>query len=119
MARNRSRRGHQQDREQHVSRGPDKLGNILADLMVQRGYARRVAASAFWEAWKSATEPRLHQASRPGNVRRGVLEVTVKNSIVMQELTFQKRAILKRMNAEIAGDDKSIRDIRFRIGTVD
>jgi len=115
MAKYQSRSGD----KQKTRKGPQRLSNILADLIIQRGYARQVAASAFQNAWRAATEARLHSASRPGNVRRGVLEVTVKNSIVMQELTFQKRQILKRLNEEIAGDDPSIRDIRFRIGTVD
>lgn len=100
-------------------RGPERLSNILADLIIRRGYARQVAASVFQDAWASVVDERLISSSRPGNVRRGVLEVTVKNSIVMQELTFQKRQILKRMNEEVAGDDRSIRDIRFRIGPVE
>ena len=117
MTRRNDRRGEKTKGSRY--RGPDKLSNILADLMIRRGYARQVAASAFQDAWQSATETRLHGASRPGNVRRGVLEVTVKNSIVMQELTFRKRQILKKMNEQIAGNDSSIRDIRFRIGPVD
>ena len=116
MAPRQSRTGDKSKRK--GPRGPEKLSNILADLVIRRGYARQVAASAFQDAWAAAVDSRLAGSSRPGNVRRGVLEVTVKNSIVMQELTFQKRQILKKMNEEVAGDDRSIRDIRFRIGSL-
>jgi predicted nucleic acid-binding Zn ribbon protein len=98
-------------------RGPEKLADVLAELIVQRGYARQLTASAYTEAWAAVNDPLLAKASRPGNLRRGILEVAVKNSTVMQELTFRKKQILKKLKQQLP--DEVIKDIRFRIGNVD
>ena len=55
--------------------------------------------------------------SRPGNVRRSVLEVTVRNSAVLQELTFQKTQLLGELSRLLP--DQNIRDLRFRIGPME
>ena len=98
-------------------RGPRKLGELIADVIIRRGYARQMTASAYLSAWQSATDKEIASASRPGKVRRGVLEVTVKNSSVLHQLTFQKKKILKVLNNEI--EDQQIDDLRFRIGSID
>jgi hypothetical protein len=51
-----------------------------------------------------------------GKIRRGVLEVLVGNSAVLQELTFQKKHLLDKIVAALP--DQKIRDVRFRIGVV-
>jgi len=97
-------------------RGPEKLSNILADLIIQRGYARQMTASEFQEAWKKSAKGLLANGSRPGTIRNGVLEVIVRNSTLMQELTFEKKHIIKKLNEEL---EHVITDLRFRIGTID
>ena len=55
--------------------------------------------------------------TRPGNVRRGVLEVLVRNSSVLQELGFLKAKIVKTLTKLVP--EQQIRDVRFRVGTID
>ena len=97
--------------------GPQKLADALAQVMARRGYARVQASAELGDVWNSAAGEKLAACSRPGNLRRGVLEVTVANSAVMQELEFMKRKILKELS-QLAPDQK-IRNLRFRIGPVD
>lgn len=96
---------------------PKAIGNILADLMARRGYAREISAARSDEAWRLAVGELLAKHSRSAQVRRGVLEVIVANSTVLQELTFQKPELVAKL-AKLAPDDQ-IRDVRFRIGPVD
>jgi len=81
--------------------------------MARRGYARILSNHQFSDAWIQASG-RLHQQSRSGQLRRGVLEVVVANSLVLQELTFQKRQILTTLNQLLP--DQKIRDLRFCVG---
>lgn len=97
--------------------GPQRLADAVAQLMARRGYARVQATVELDDVWNSAAGKTLAAGSRPGNLRRGVLEVTVANSAVMQELEFMKRKILKELS-QLAPDQK-IRNLRFRIGPVD
>jgi hypothetical protein len=56
----------------------------------------------------------LAARSQTGNVKRGVLEVFVQNSVMLQEFSFQKAKLLKRLQALDCG--QKIRDLRFRVG---
>ena len=50
-----------------------------------------------------------------GKLNRGVLKVFAKDSVTIQELTFQKRSIIKRIAQEMP--DSKIKDIRFGVLT--
>lgn len=99
-----------------MAKGPEPISDILAQLMARRGFARVRSAEAFDSAWRQAAGEMLSQFTRPGSVRRGKLEVTVANSTLVQELSFQKTHLLKTL-AELLPDEK-IEDLRFRVGPV-
>ena len=58
------------------------------------GPARLMPASkpaAYDAAWREAAGPLAAKYTRPGQLRRGTLEVVVANSTLVQELGFQKQ----------------------------
>jgi predicted nucleic acid-binding Zn ribbon protein len=99
-----------------MSRGPERINNILSELMARRGYARVQSAQQFDAAWNEAAGPLAAQYSRVGALRRGKLEVVVANSTLVQELMFQKAALLKTLAQLLP--DQGIKDLRFRVGTI-
>jgi predicted nucleic acid-binding Zn ribbon protein len=99
-----------------MSGPPKAIGNILAELMARRGYAQVQAASQCTDAWRQAAGELLARHSRATLIKRGVLEVICSNSTMVQEMSFQKAGLLKRM-AELLPGDK-IRDLKFRVGPV-
>ena len=96
---------------------PKKIADALSNLMARKGYARVLAASALGDAWQTAAGQRLGNHSRPGNVKRGVLEVVVRSSAVLQELTFAKTKILKHLIEHCPSEQ--IRDVKFKVGAID
>ncbi len=106
------------DREQrrHFARAPKKIGNVLAQLITKRGYGRIQSAQDFTAVWQTAAGPTLSPFTQPGTLKRGKLEVTVTNSAVIQELTFQKQHILKELRQQLP--DAKVTDLRFRIGQI-
>lgn len=82
--------------------------------MARRGYGRVQSAAACAEAWRQAAGQRLASCTRATLVRRGVLEVLVASSTMVQELGFQKKALIERL-ADLAPEE-NIRDLRFRVG---
>ncbi len=100
-----------------MPRGPEPISNILAELMARRGFARVQGGAALAAAWKEAAGELAAQYTRAGQIRRGKLEVTVAHSAMVQELTFQKSALLAEL-ARLLPDEK-ITDLRFRVGTVE
>ena len=106
------------DREQrrHYARRPKKLGDVLAQLITARGYGRIQADAELAAAWQAAAGETIARYTCPGRVRRGVFEITVSNSIIIQELTFQKQQILAELQSQLP--DTRIRDLRFRVGSI-
>jgi predicted nucleic acid-binding Zn ribbon protein len=98
-------------------RGPRPIADVVSQLLARRGYARIQSAFEFEQAWKQAAGEVMSTHTRPGNVKRGVLEITVRNSSVLQELTFQKKQLLTKL--QTLTTDQPIRDLRFRVGAVD
>ena len=94
-------------------RGPTPIGRAISRLMARTGYDREQAAAGLESAWDRAAPETLRGRSRPGTVRRGVLEVLVGHSAHVQELGFHKREVLARL-AEFA-PDAGITDVRGRL----
>jgi predicted nucleic acid-binding Zn ribbon protein len=95
---------------------PKRIGNILAELMARRGYARERSGGVCAAAWSEAAGEALAACTRATQVRRGVLEVLVSNSMMMQEIGFQKTELLQRLVDLLP--DENIRDLKFRVGPI-
>lgn len=96
--------------------GMESIGNILAGLMARKGFARVQGAAALDAAWKQAAGELIAQHTRVGAVRRKKLEILVANSTLVQELGFQKAALLKALKA--LAPDEPIDDLRFKVGPI-
>ena len=92
---------------------PQKLGELLSNLITRRGYAQQQTNEELSDAWKQTVGEGLSENSRTGQVRRGVLEILVNNSVALQELQFQKRSFLNQMKQLLP--QHYIHDLRFRI----
>lgn len=106
------------DREQrrHYARKPKKIGDVIAQVVTTRGYGRVQSLEQFASAWQAAVGEVLARSSRCGQLKRGMLEIRAGNSIVVQELTFQKQQILAALRAQLP--DTKIRDLRIRVGAI-
>jgi Dna[CI] antecedent, DciA len=98
-------------------RGPRPLSEILGELFTLRGYGRLQARQELEDAWNAAVgEPSCRQ-TRLGEVRRGVLNVTVAHSTLLEELmAFRKPALLAALRS--GAPATTIHDIRFRVGEI-
>ncbi|WP_254512925.1 DUF721 domain-containing protein [Anatilimnocola floriformis] len=91
-----------------------KMGDVVGQLLVKRGYANVQQAASLDAVWTAAVGERLAPQTKAGQVKRGVLEVFVLNSAVMQELAFVKAKLVKTLATTAA--DQKIKDIKFRVG---
>ncbi len=98
-------------------RGPMPIASVISELTARRGVGRVGTAERFGRIWAQLVGPALAEQTRVASLSRGVLEVVVSGSVVLQELSFRKGQLLQGMQAQVPGD--AIRDIRFRIGSLD
>jgi len=104
-----------------MARHPQKIGDVLSELMARRGYGRVQSGEALEAAWAEAAGslelgPLVADFTRVGALRGGTLDVIVGNSTLMQELGFQKQLLLKSLAQRLP--DQPIKNIRFRVETI-
>jgi predicted nucleic acid-binding Zn ribbon protein len=97
-------------------RQPKPVAEVLAQLVQRKGYAQVRTACDYSEAWRAAAGEAFASHTEVGLLRRGVLEVVVAHSLVMQELTFEKERILAAMQTALP--DAGIKQLRFRVGNI-
>ncbi len=107
------------DREQrrHYARRPKKIADVLAQLITARGYGRIQADADFTAAWQAAAGATIAQYTRPGRLRRGILEVTVAQ---LERSSKNSPSKNNKSSPQLQTElpDAKIRDIRFRIGSI-
>ncbi|HBJ34610.1 MAG TPA: DUF721 domain-containing protein [Planctomycetaceae bacterium] len=92
---------------------PKRIGSLISQLMARRGYAQVFAAEGLQAALETEVGSTLAAAVKVGNIKRGVLNIYVTDSVTMQELAFRKRSLLKKLQE--AQPDRVITDLRFHI----
>jgi predicted nucleic acid-binding Zn ribbon protein len=95
------------------NKGPENLGDILGRLFTSRGWGRKNDRLRLESAWASAAGAELLKDTAVLGLRRGVLEVAVRNAVLMSELAqFHKRGLLTKLRAAMPG--VTLTDLKFR-----
>ncbi len=98
--------------------GPEPIGEILSRLFAARGWGRKQERVRLERAWSEAAGPEYAPQTRVSSIRRNVLEIEVRGSVVLQELSqFHKRRLLTKVRELLTG--VKITDLRFRAGVWD
>lgn len=100
-----------------MQHGARKIGDVLANVLARRGYGTQQSNQIFEDAWISAVGKKMAAHSKPVQLNRAVLEVLVRDSVILQELTFKKKQLLRKLNGLIS--EKQITELRFRVGNID
>lgn len=98
-----------------TKRKVQSIGSLVSQLISRRGYAQVAATSQFHETIVAVVGKDLGKEITVGKLNRGVLKVFAKDSVTIQELTFQKRSIINRLAKEMP--DAKVSDIRFAVLT--
>jgi Dna[CI] antecedent, DciA len=93
--------------------GPRTIGSVMSRLLARTGYDREHGSEGIAAAWQQAVPASMQGCSQAGLVRRGVLEVFVSHSALVQEMGFHKRDVLARLGELVPAE--GITDIRCRV----
>jgi len=97
-------------------RQPKPVAEVMSQLVQRRGYAQVRTLGEWNDAWQAAAGEAFAAVTEVGQLRRGVLEVVAANSLVMQELGFEKERILAELKT--ARPDAGLKQLRFRVGKI-
>lgn len=95
---------------------PKQAGNLVNQLMARRGIAQQQYNNELASTWDQVVGPQWNQLTKPANLNRGVLEILVANSLVNQQLTFEKKKLLEKMKQ--AMPEMNLKALRFSVGNV-
>lgn len=104
------------ERRRVYQRRLKKPSGVLGQVMAHRGVAQQQISNELAERWSQIVGISFAGHTRLGNLKRGVLEVYVTNSMICQQLSFKKQTILNQLEEQLPNN--KIRDLRFRIGSI-
>jgi len=92
---------------------PGQVGNAVLRLIREKGLMNRGASSVLNSEWAAIVGTELAQRSRAKRIRNGVVEVSVSNSAVLEELRgFMHQQVLEELQKRLP--ESGIRGIRYR-----
>lgn len=95
---------------------PSPIGKFASRVLSKHAVASEQAVNQVEQAWEQVTQGAWKQVTRVGLLKRGKLEVLVANSMINQQLTWEKKRILAGMQQALPST--TISEIVFRIGAV-
>lgn len=101
-------------RLQRPGRTPRGMSKLVSQVIARRGIAQAASNEDVVQAWRLTCNGKWSDQTRVGPIRRGRLEIQVANSLVNQEMNFEKTKLLESMQQKMP--HAKLKDISFRIG---
>jgi predicted nucleic acid-binding Zn ribbon protein len=92
-----------------------RIDALIKKTFERLGSEKNVRVYPIWKKWPHIVGPEIASKTHPDCLHGNTLTVSVANSVWMNELTFQKKALLgkiSKLNLEFP-----VNDIRFRLMT--
>ena len=102
---------------QRFRRRPKRPADLVSRVISRYGIAAEQSTSQLDQAWMQAVPPAIARRTRVARIRRNVLEVIVQSSAIVQQLSFQKKQILKSINHQ--HPQAQLNDLKFTVGQID
>ncbi|MFV0438583.1 MAG: DUF721 domain-containing protein [Desulfopila sp.] len=83
--------------------GAGPLGALLPAILEDRGWQDQIELHAIFLHWSSVVDVSVSDHAEPLKIVRGTLWLTVENSSWLQQLQYQKVALLESINAFLQG----------------
>ncbi len=95
---------------------PTPIAQILGKTAQKRGWSYKLRQHQIWNSWDSLVGPAMAKHAQPAKWWKKTLLIRVSNSTWLQELSYMKKNLLKKIQAALP--NVKIEDIRFEIGKV-
>ncbi len=106
----------ERQRSRFRARQPKTISDVVAQLFAKRGYAARKSNEQLGDLWRQIAGEPLAKYSQAVAIRRGQLEVVVANSLMLQEIDFEKTRIVAALSEALP--ETNITGLKLRVGTL-
>ena len=90
---------------------PEAISEILAGVLKGRGFDKKIKQYSVFNIWEDLVGPTISKQTEPQKVQGETLVVLAKNASWVQELSFMKGMMLKKIQEKIP--NSGIVDIKF------
>ena len=87
------------------------IGGALKKLIKTAGLEKGIAQQKALEVWSEIVGETVSKNTEPISIEHGVLSIKTATPVWRQELQFQKKQIIEKLNKKL--NKKLIKDIRF------
>lgn len=101
---------------QRFKRRPKQAADVLGQLMARKGYGQQESQDDLHQVWQESIPQAFRTKTRLSVLRGGVLEIFVESSAARQQLEFQKRNIVKKLQKKLPKNN--IKDVRFKVSEI-
>lgn len=95
---------------------PKTAARWVSQLIARHGIAESQSANDLETVWREVVGETMARQTQVGKVRRGVCEIIVENSALLQQITFRQKDFLQQIQTQ--RPHFAIHSFRFRIGPV-
>ena len=97
-------------------RRPAAIADLLSALLRGTPAEQRLKEGRIWVVWESAVGSRIASHAAPAAFRDGTLTLTVDSAPWMQQLTYLKRELIAKVNAELG--EEMVKDLFMKGGRI-
>ena len=90
-----------------------ELDTVLETLLKEQGFEHKMVEQKVFSAWERAVGKLIARNTQPVSLIKSKLTVHALSHPLVTELTFQRRHIIRKLNAEIGR--AAVRELRFRM----
>lgn len=98
-------------------RRPAAVADLLGKFLRGTPAELRLKEGRIWLVWEPAVGRRIASHAQPAAFRDGILTLRVDSAPWMQQLTFLKRDLIAKVNAELG--EELVKDLYMKGGKVD
>ncbi|MBW2220021.1 MAG: DUF721 domain-containing protein [Deltaproteobacteria bacterium] len=93
-----------------------RVGSLIENIITNIRPESDKKMMGIWKVWKRAVGDVIASNAQPEAFKGGLLIVKVSGSVWAQQLQFQKRELIQKINEAL--DSELVKDIRFKIGSL-
>lgn len=94
-----------------------ELGPIVEQMLRRYSLWHSYQQYLLIEKWSSIVGPGIATVTRADNINKGVLLVTVQDSVWLYHLSFLKPQLISKLNQHVGST--IVKDIQFKIGVIE
>ena len=90
-----------------------ELDTVLETLLKEQGFEHKIVEQKVFSAWERAVGKLIARNTQPVSLVKSKLTVYALSHPLVMELTFQRRHIIQKLNAEVGR--AAVRELRFQM----